>query len=221
MFVRPHRELVTIGTEASSVEGLLALPVQPRGLVLFAHGSGSSRHSPRNTFVAGVLREAGLGTLLMDLLSEDEEADSAKHFDVPLLTGRLARVTDWIGECAATRSLPLGLFGASTGAAAAFALAASRPARIVALVSRGGRPDLAGAGVLAAVQAPSLLLVGALDTRVLALNHAAHDTLTCEKHLEIIPGASHLFEEPGRIEIVATHAVAWFERYLGAALRHQ
>lgn len=218
MFLRPHRELVTIGTDAGSMEGLLALPAEPRGLVLFAHGSGSSRHSPRNTLVAGVLRKAGLGTLLMDLLSEDEDADSAKHFDVPLLTGRLGWVTDWIGEYGATGLLPLGLFGASTGAAAAFAFAASRPDRIVALVSRGGRPDLAGPGVLAAVQAPSLLLVGALDTRVLALNHTAHDTLTCEKHLEIIPGASHLFEEPGRLEIVAFLTVAWFDRYLSAAV---
>ena len=218
MFPNSHRELVTIGTDTSSVKGLLALPAEPRGMVLFAHGS-SSRHSPRNALVAGVLRNAGMGTLLMDLLSEDEDYDSAKHFDVPLLTRRLAWVTDWIGEYAATRSLPLGLFGASTIAAAAFALAAIRPGCIGALVSRGGRPDLAGPGVLAAVRTPSLLLVGALDTQVLALNRAAFATLAGEKHLEVIPGASHLFEEQGRIEIVATHAVAWFERFLGAAAR--
>lgn len=216
MFSNPHRELVTIGSNGSSVEGLLALPAQPRGLVLFAHGSGSSRHSPRNTFVAAELRKAGLGTLLMDLLSEGEDADSAKRFDMPLLTRRLAMAADWVGEYPATRSLPLGVFGASTGAAAALALAAARPENIKALVSRGGRPDLAGPGVLAAVRAPSLFIVGALDTEVIALNRSAYAMLACEKHLEIIPGASHLFEEPGRIEIVAAHAGAWFERYLGA-----
>lgn len=217
MLPMPHRELVTIGSGACSVEGLLALPAQPRGMVLFAHGSGSSRHSPRNTFVAAQLRRAGLGTLLMDLLSADEDADSAKRFDVPLLTRRLALAADWLGDYPATRTLPLGLFGASTGAAAALSLAAALPQRIAAVVSRGGRPDLARSEVLAQVRAPSLLLVGALDTEVLALNRWAYDLLAGDKHLEVIPGASHLFEEPGCIEIVATHASAWFERYLGKA----
>ncbi len=217
MLPSPHRELVTIGSEAGSVEGLLALPAEPRGMVLFAHGSGSSRHSPRNTFVAAELRKAGLGTLLMDLLTEDEDVDSAQHFDVPLLTRRLASAADWLGEYAATRTLPLGLFGASTGAAAALALAAAQPERIAALVLRGGRPDLAEPDAIAAVSAPTLLLVGALDTEVLGLNYCAYDILACQKHVEIVPGASHLFEEPGCIEIVATHAVAWFERCLGAS----
>lgn len=217
MLHTPHRELVTIGSDACSVEGLLALPADPKGMVLFAHGSGSSRHSPRNAVVAAQLRRAGLGTLLMDLLSEDEDADSARHFDVPLLTRRLASAADWLGEYAATRALQMGLFGASTGAAAALSLAAARPRRIAALVSRGGRPDLARPEVIAQVRAPTLLLVGALDTEVLALNRSAHNLLAGDKHLEVIPGASHLFEEPGCIELVATHATDWFERYLGGA----
>ncbi len=209
-----HRELVTIGIDAVSVEGLLALPPDPAGMVLFAHGSGSSRHSPRNNFVASELRKAGLGTLLMDLLSEDEDHDTAMHFDIPLLGRRLAATADWLAEYPATRTLPLGLFGASTGAAAALALAAARPDGVAAVVARGGRPDLAGPAALAAVRAPTLLLVGALDTEVIALNQQAQAHLNCVRHLEIIPGASHLFEEPGRLEIVAHHALDWFERYL-------
>ena len=209
-----HRELVTIGTGAGTVEGLLALPADPAGMVLFAHGSGSSRHSPRNNFVAAELRKAGLGTLMMDLLSEDEDHDTAKRFDIGLLARRLAAAADWVAEYPATRALPLGLFGASTGAAAALALAAARPAAIAAVVSRGGRPDLAGPDVLAAVRAPTLLLVGGLDTEVITLNRSAYAQLACEKRLDIIPGASHLFEEPGRLDIVAHHAVDWLERHL-------
>jgi putative phosphoribosyl transferase len=193
---------------------LLALPAEPVGMVLFAHGSAGSRHSPRNTFVAAQLRKAGLGTLLMDLLSEDEDHDTAKHFDLALLGKRLEAAADWVAEFAPTRSLKLGLFGASTGAAAALALAAARPDAIAAVVARGGRPDLAEPAVLAAVRAPTLLLVGALDKEVIGLNQAACASLACEKKLEIIPGASHLFEEPGRIDIVASHAVGWFERHL-------
>ena len=209
-----HRELVTIGTGTATVEGMLALPANPLGMVLFAHGSGSSRHSPRNNFVAAELRRAGLGTLLMDLLSEDEDHDTSKRFDIGLLAHRLAAAADWVAEYPATRALPLGLFGASTGAAAALALAAARPAAIAAVVSRGGRPDLAGPAVLAAVCAPTLLLVGGLDTEVIVLNQTAYAQLACEKRLDIIPGASHLFEEPGRLEIVAQHAVDWLERHL-------
>lgn len=211
-----HCELVTIGSDSATVEGLLYLPEKPTGLVLFAHGSGSSRHSPRNTFVAAELRKAGLGTLLMDLLSEVEDHDTAKRFDIPLLKRRLEAAADFVSEYAATRSLRLGLFGASTGAAAALALAAARPGAIGAVVSRGGRPDLAGPEVLAAVHAPTLLLVGALDTEVIVLNQAALVRLAGEKKLEIIPGATHLFEEPGRIEIVASHAMDWFQRHLSA-----
>ena len=208
-----HRELVTIGTDSGRVEGLLALPPQTSGMVLFAHGSGSSRHSPRNNYVAGELRKAGLGTLLMDLLSEEEDHDTARRFDIALLVRRLAAAADWVAEYAATRSLPLGLFGASTGAAAALALAAARPDIVAAVVSRGGRPDLAGPATLAAVRAPTLLIVGGLDTEVIALNQAARAQLSCVKQLDIVPGASHLFEEPGCINMVASHAVDWFSRY--------
>lgn len=209
-----HYELVTIGTDATKVEGLLALPAQPVGMVLFAHGSGSSRHSPRNNQVAGELRKAGLGTLLMDLLSEAEDHDTAKRFDIALLARRLAAAADWVAEYAATRSLPLGLFGASSGAAAALALAAQRPDAVAAVVSRGGRPDLAGAEVLAAVRAPTLFIVGGLDTEVVGLNQAARARLAGPSQLEIVPGASHLFEEPGRIDMVASLAADWFGRYL-------
>jgi putative phosphoribosyl transferase len=209
-----HRELVTIGTDSATMEGLLALPAQPTGMVLFAHGSGSSRHSPRNNLVAGELRKAGLGTLLMDLLSEAEDHDSSKRFDIALLSRRLAAAADWVGEYAATRALPLGLFGASTGAAAAIALAAARPDAFGALVARGGRPDLAGPDALAKVRAPTLLIVGALDVEVITLNLAAQTRLSCEKQLHIIPGATHLFEEPGRIEIVAQLSLDWFKRHL-------
>ena len=209
-----HRELVTIGRGAASVEGLLALPAEPSGMVLFAHGSGSSRHSPRNTYVAAQMRSAGFGTLLMDLLGSTEEHDTALRFDIGLLEQRLGAAANWLADYALTRALPLGLFGASTGAAAALALAAARPQAVHAVVSRGGRPDLAGAAVLAALRAPTLLLVGALDLEVVALNQAAYAHMECGKKLEIIPGASHLFEEPGRIEIVASHAMDWFERHL-------
>jgi len=212
-----HHELVTIGAGATHVEGMLSLPAQPAGLVLFAHGSGSSRHSPRNKLVAGELRKAGFGTLLMDLLSVAEEHDTALRFDIALLTRRLAAAADWVAEYAATRALPLGLFGASTGAAAALGLAAQRPDAVRAVVSRGGRPDLARAATLAAVHAPTLLIVGGLDTEVIGLNQAARAHLTCPSQLEVVPGASHLFEEPGRIDIVARLARDWFARYLPAA----
>lgn len=212
-----HQELVTIGTGAVRVEGVLALPAQPAGLVLFAHGSGSSRNSPRNKLVAGELRKAGFGTLLMDLLSAAEEHDTSLRFDIGLLTRRLAAAADWLAEHAATRALPLGLFGASTGAAAALALAAQRPDGVRAVVSRGGRPDLAGAEVLAAVRAPTLLIVGGLDAEVIGLNQAARARMACPSQLEVVPGASHLFEEPGRIDIVADLARDWFARHLPQA----
>jgi putative phosphoribosyl transferase len=212
-----QRELVTIGIDSARLEGLLALPGQATGLVLFAHGSGSSRHSPRNNQVAGELRKAGLGTLLMDLLGEDEDHDTAKRFDIALLARRLAAASDWVAEYAATRALPLGLFGASTGAAAALALAAQRPASIAAVVSRGGRPDLAGAANLGAVRAPTLLIVGALDTEVISLNQAARAHLQCPSRLDIVPGATHLFEEPGCMDVVARLARDWFARYLRPA----
>jgi len=209
-----HRQLVNIAVDDILLEGLLALPPAPIGMVLFAHGSGSSRHSPRNNFVAQELRKVGLATLLMDLLGTDEDHDTATRFDIALLERRLGAVADWLADHRDTRSLPLGLFGASTGAAAALALAAVRPDSVGAVVSRGGRPDLAGTDILAAVRAPTLLIVGALDTEVVILNQRALECLAGDKHMEIVPGATHLFEEPGRLEVVAALAARWFARYL-------
>ncbi len=214
-----HRQIVTIGTGTAQVEGVLALPPDPDGIVLFAHGSGSSRHSPRNQAVANTLRTAGLGTLLMDLLSEDEDYDTSRRFDIHLLAHRLSLAADWLQDHADTAHLALGLFGASTGAAAALALAASRPGDVAAVVSRGGRPDLAGADVLRSVRAPTLLVVGELDAEVVILNHHAYQQLGAEKHMDIVPGATHLFAEPGCLDTVASLASRWFVRHLagGAA----
>ena len=209
-----HRQLVSITHDTALLEGLLALPPDPVGMVLFAHGSGSSRQSPRNNAVAAALREVGLGTLLLDLLAEDENPDTAARFNIALLVRRLGAAADWLADFSLTRHLPLGLFGGSTGAAAALSLAAERPDRVRAVVARGGRPDLADPAVLPAVRAPTLLIVGALDTEVLALNHGALDQLQCEKRLVVIPDASHLFEEAGRLEMVAELAAQWLLRCL-------
>lgn len=199
--------------------GILALPPGPaRGLVLFAHGSGSSRFSPRNNLVARALRQAGLATLLFDLLSEDEAQDRANVFDIALLGERLLAATAWAGASAATRSLPLGYFGASTGAAAALMAAARLGDRIGAIVSRGGRPDLAGAA-LAEVTAPTLLIVGGDDVEVLALNRQALRALHCQKRLDVVPGATHLFEEPGTLDAVVELARRWFLGHLAAKPR--
>jgi dienelactone hydrolase len=199
------------------LEGNLALPAGAAGVVLFAHGSGSSRHSVRNRAVAAALRRAGLGTLLFDLLSAPEEAVDARtmrlRFDIALLAERLVCAVDWMGKRAGARGLPMGLFGASTGAGAALVAAAQRPALVGAVVSRGGRPDLAGAA-LPAVVAPTLLIVGENDPEVLALNRQAQRALRCESKLEIVPGASHLFEEPGALDKVALLASDWFFRKL-------
>lgn len=195
------------------------VPVPAAGLVLFAHGSGSSRYSPRNRHVAGVLNQAALGTVLVDLLTEQEEAiddETAEvRFDIPLLGHRVAAITEWIGEQSDLKDLPLGYFGASTGAAAALAAAAERPRMVRAVVSRGGRPDLAGM-LLAAVRAPSLFIVGENDAEVLRLNRFAISQLpgATARRLEIIPGASHLFEEPGALDRVAVLAEAWFREHL-------
>jgi dienelactone hydrolase len=194
-----------------SLDGTLEIPPEPRGIVLFAHGSGSSRHSPRNRLVAGALHEAGIATLLFDLLARDEDCGYEKRFDIALLARRLRAATDWaVGE-PATRTLPLGYFGASTGAAAALVAAAARP-DVAAIVCRGGRPDLAGATALAAVVAPTLMLVGGEDLPVIALNRAAAAQMRCEHSLVIVPGATHLFEEPGALERVASLAGDWFSR---------
>lgn len=209
-----HASLVHIPAGGMSIEGMLELPDTPRGLVLFAHGSGSSRHSPRNNYVAGVLRAAGIGTLLMDLLSPEEDRDYARRFDIPLLTGRLLTAAEWIAQQAPTRALPLGFFGASTGAAAAIEAAARLGDAARAVVSRGGRPDLASAHALRTLRAPTLLLVGELDHVVIDLNQAAYALMECEKEMVIVPGASHLFEEPGTLEEVARLAALWFSRYL-------
>jgi len=189
--------------------------------VLFAHGSGSSRHSPRNRFVAEVLGEAGLATFLIDLLTEEEEAIDRRtrqlRFNINLLATRLAGATDWLLHNPSTRHLQIGYFGASTGAAAALVAATQRPQAVSAIVSRGGRPDLADS-VLSQVQAPTLLIVGGNDDPVIAMNQSALAKLQTEKQLKIIPGATHLFEEPGTLEQVSQLASQWFEQYLSSTL---
>ena len=211
--------LAHIPAGGATVEGMLEIPERAVGLVLFAHGSGSSRHSPRNNYVAGVLRQAGVGTLLMDLLTPEEDRDYERRFDIALLTQRLLDAARWVVSQAATRELPLGFFGASTGAAAALEAAAVLGADARAVVSRGGRPDLASEQALSTVSAPTLLLVGGYDGEVIDLNQLAYDQLRCEKKLVIVPGATHLFEEPGTLEEVARQAAAWFGRHLGAKSR--
>jgi putative phosphoribosyl transferase len=183
-------------------------------LVAFAHGSGSSRLSPRNRRVAARLRDEGLGTLLVDLLTAEEEDDRQRVFDIPLLSARLRAAIAWIDEQDGLTSLPVGLFGASTGAAAALQAAADAPERVRAVVARGGRPDLAGSA-LPLVRAPTLLIVGGADEAVLDLNRAAQERMRCLVELDVIPGATHLFEEPGALETVADRAASWFARHLG------
>jgi dienelactone hydrolase len=192
-------------------------PPTPTGLVIFAHGSGSGRFSPRNRAVAGTLRRGGLATLLADLLTADEEALDAQtghlRFNIPLLAERLIGLADWAARSSETTALPIGYFGASTGGGAALVAAAERPRAIRAVVSRGGRPDLAGEA-LHRVEAPTLLIVGGNDPQVVELNERAYGELAGEKSLEIIPGATHLFEEPGALEEVARLALCWFQKYL-------
>lgn len=195
------------------LEGILAIPHGAQGTVLFAHGSGSGRFSPRNNFVAQVLQGGGLATLLIDLLTEDEAQDRRLVFDIDLLTERLLGATAWLRRQPETKALRIGYFGASTGAAAALQAAAREGQGIGAVVSRGGRPDLA-ANYLPIVTAPTLLIVGGDDVPVIALNQQAYDLLLCPKELVIIPGATHLFPEPGALEQVARLAREWFNRYL-------
>ena len=194
--------------------GLLGVPDNPLGLVIFAHGSGSGRFSPRNNYVARRLRDAGFATLLIDLLDRQEELDRRNVFDIALLASRLVKATDWAANFPETAALKPAYFGASTGAGAALQAAAG-DRRITAIVSRGGRPDLAGDEALAAVTAPTLLLVGGLDAPVITLNQAAAGALTCLHKLVIVPGASHLFEEPGTLEQVVDLAADWFRTYAG------
>jgi putative phosphoribosyl transferase len=206
--VRPEAGVVRLA-------GYLTVPENAPGIVVFAHGSGSSRHSPRNRYVAGVLNEAGLGTLLVDLLTAEEEADRANVFDIGLLAGRLAEVTGWLRAQPRAAHAAIGYFGASTGAAAALVAAVEQEKRIRAVVSRGGRPDLAGLA-LARVSAPTLLIVGSRDEQVLDLNRQARAKMKCPAEIEIVPGATHLFEEAGALDRVAVLAKEWFERYLSA-----
>jgi putative phosphoribosyl transferase len=206
---------VAIPAGAARLQGLLELAGTPRGVVAFAHGSGSGRNSPRNQAVAAELRDAGLATLRLDLLTEDEDLDVLRRFDITLLSARLADAVRFLAGHADTRMLPIGLFGASTGAASALRVAAAMPGRIGAVVSRGGRPDLAGATALARVKAPTLLIVGGDDSGVIELNQQARAALTgCKSELALVPGATHLFEEAGTLEEVARLAADWFGRHL-------
>ena len=212
-----QERLVHISAGPVALEGTLGIPAGAQGIVLFAHGSGSSRHSPRNRYVAQVLRESGLATLLLDLLTSDEEAidivTAHPRFDIGLLAERLVGVTDWVSQQPNIQQLKIGYFGASTGAAAALVAATERPDVVAAIVSRGGRPDLAGP-VLARVQAPTLLIVGGRDVPVIQMNQEALAQLCVEKQLNIVPGATHLFEEPGTLEQVARLASQWFMHHL-------
>ncbi len=212
-----QEQLVTLAVDSVHLEGNLTMPASAEGIVLFAHGSGSSRHSPRNRFVAQVLQSAGLATLLFDLLTSDEEVieQHTRHlrFDINLLATRLMGATDWLTQNPNTKQLKVGYFGASTGAAAALVAAAKHPEGVQAIVSRGGRPDLAGPA-LCLVQAPTLLIVGGHDLPVIAMNREAITEITAEKQIEIVAGATHLFEEAGALEQVARLACNWFTRYL-------
>jgi predicted alpha/beta-hydrolase family hydrolase len=206
-------QTVTIAIDEEYLTGELLLPDDPAGLVIFAHGSGSSRHSPRNRAVAKALAEAGWAAFLFDLLTEAEDREPQERFDIPLLAQRLERVTLAMRGRADTGKLPIGYFGASTGAAAAIMAAANQPELIKAVVSRGGRPDLASSA-LSRFKAPTLLIVGGDDMMVIELNKRALDQIEAKKELVIIPGATHLFEEPGALEQVARHAENWFKKYL-------
>ena len=208
---------VTIPCASVKLQGMLTIPEKAQGIVIFAHGSGSGRFSPRNQFVAKELQKANFATLLIDLLTQEEERIDEitrnLRFDIALLTKRLGHVAEWVSKNSETKALKIGYFGASTGAAAALLSQAEKQELISAVVSRGGRPDLAGYW-LAKVTAPTLLIVGENDLEVIELNKEAYDLLNCEKELEIVPGATHLFEEKGKLEEVAKLAQLWFEKYL-------
>jgi putative phosphoribosyl transferase len=210
------RRTVLVNVDPVRLPGDLVVPNGALGMVIFAHGSGSSRLSPRNRQVAERLHEAGLGTLLFDLLTEEEAEDRAKVFDIELLADRLEGAHRWLRRWPQVGTVPVGFFGASTGAAAALVAAARLGAEVAAVVSRGGRPDLA-AEALPRVTAPTLLIVGGDDVEVLALNRAAEQRMRCERRLEVVPGATHLFEEPGALERVAELAAEWFARHLAEA----
>jgi dienelactone hydrolase len=216
--IREQEPSILVPAGSVHLEGELILPMSAQGIVLFAHGSGSSLHSPRNRYVAQVLRLTGLATLLIDLLTPEEEAIDRRtrhlRFDIGLLAERLVSITNWLTQHPDTHRLRIGYFGASTGAAAALVAAADSPEAVGAIVSRGGRPDLAGS-VLSRVKAPTLLIVGGDDVPVIAMNEDALAQLRVEKRLEIIPNATHLFEEPGALEEVSRLASQWFRHYIG------
>ena len=206
-------EAIDVLIEPRGLEGILHLPRRPIGLIIFAHGSGSSRFSPRNMFVARELASRGFAALLFDLLTSEEAQDRRNVFDIPLLSSRVGEAVDWAPTSSYVHRLPIGLFGASTGAAAALVAAAHEPGRVKAVVSRGGRPDLAGED-LPHVKAPTLLIVGGLDQEVLDLNRRALRLLQCEKRLDVVPGATHLFEEPGTLEAVVAASIGWFAAHV-------
>ncbi len=205
---------VIIPADSVNLHGQLTLVPDATGVVLFAHGSGSSRFSPRNTYVANVLQQRGIGTLLFDLLTHAEDQNYATRFDIDLLTQRLLAATAWLSDCSATKFLKIGYFGASTGAAAALRAAASKGNEISAIVSRGGRPDLAGELALSQVTVPTLLIVGGNDYGVIELNNQAYALMKCRKEIVLVPEATHLFEEPGTLQLAAQHAANWFGIYL-------
>lgn len=206
-------EEIVVPAGRVSITGHLTIPQHPKGVVVFAHGSGSSRHSPRNQYVARMLNEAGFATVLFDLLTPDEERDRANVFDIPLLASRLVDITGWLAGQPDTAALAIGYFGASTGAGAALAAAAHPGVKVAAVVSRGGRPDLAGPA-LRHVQSPTLLIVGGRDEVVLDLNRRARAAIPAECKIAVVPGATHLFEEPGTLEQVAMLARGWFTSHL-------
>jgi putative phosphoribosyl transferase len=207
---------VTIRSGLVRLDGHLGVPLSPLGMVVFAHGSGSGRFSPRNNFVARYLQHGRVATLLIDLLTPDEAEDRRKVFDIDLLADRMLLAKAWLEQDARTKGLGIGYFGASTGAGAALQAAARDPSSIQAVVSRGGRPDLAEA-YLPSVTAPTMLIIGGDDEPVIEMNRTAYRLLSCPKRLVIVPGASHLFEEPGTLEQVAEHALAWFQQHVHPA----
>jgi putative phosphoribosyl transferase len=212
----PAPQDVTIRSGRVRLDGRLMVPSSPRGVTVFAHGSGSGRFSPRNNFVARHLQQGGVATLLMDLLTHDEAEDRRKVFDIDLLADRVLMAKAWLEQAERTRGLGIGYFGASTGAGAALQAAARDPSSIQAIVSRGGRPDLAEP-YLPSVTVPTLLIVGGDDEPVIEMNRAAYRLLSCTKRIVIVPGATHLFEEPGMLEQVAEHALMWFQQYFHPA----
>jgi dienelactone hydrolase len=213
MYSNPAAKAVRFDADGASLEGLLFIPPNARAIIVFAHGSGSSRFSPRNNLVADFLHRRGFGTLLFDLLTEQEDAVYENRFDIDLLTRRLTAATSWLLGRPQAKDLRVGYFGASTGSACALRSAAGLGQKIGAVVSRGGRPDLTGPAI-ACVQAPTLLIVGGNDGPVISMNREALERLRCEKRLEIVPGATHLFEEPGTLEHVARFAADWFKQHL-------